>query len=210
MKAGKDAVDLAKRVFNTKKGTFVNPEYEALMSTTARAGAGGTRIGVPGLRPSGLKKANDLIDYFTPGKVKMPDRPFSREIETPADHKNQDTPFRPTIMLPRSYCGDCDRKGRPEKGGAINFNVWAAERADLGVKPGDSMISFFCQECVEKYQAGINDPGKDILEASVQGVRQRRQAEGETRAIRCKENQENYIRAMRLTGNMAIYTDGRK
>ena len=211
MKASADAVALAKKYFSAKKVTFVNAELESLLSTSARAGAGGTRVGVPGLRPQGLKKASDLVDYFTPGKVTMPDRPFTKEIQDPKDAKRNQTPFdNVAIILPRSFCPDCGRKGRPEEGGAINWNIWTEDRADLGVRAKDSMISFFCQECCDKFRADIRDPGKDVLEASVQGIRERRQREQAERLVRCKDNQERYIRTMRLTGHMEIYTDGGK
>ena len=210
MKFAKDAVDLAKRMFNFRKGTFCDPEMENLLSTAARAGAGGTKAGLVGLRPQGLKKANDLVDYFTPGKVKMPDRPFSKPIDDTKDRKPTEDPFsKIAITLPRSFCPDCDRTDRPEEGGAINWNVWMEDRADLGIRAGEGMLSFFCQECCLKFQADIKDPGKDIQEVTVQGVRNRRQREQAERLVRTKKNQEDYIRMCRTTGRMEIYIDGR-
>ena len=210
MKASKDAVKLAKKYFGAKKGTHAYSEMETLLSTAARAGAGGTKAGVVGIRPQGLKKANDLVDYFTPGKVTMPDRPFTKAIEEPKDGKQKQSPFNVAITLPRSFCPDCNRTGRPEEGGAINVNFWTEDRVDLGVKAMDAMLSFFCQECCEKFRADIHDPGKDIQEATIQGIRKLREREQAERLVRCKKNQEDYIHLMRTLGRMEIYTDGRR
>jgi hypothetical protein len=209
MKVAMDAVALAKKYFNKGKDTLACQKMEKLLNTSARAGAGGTKAGLVGLRPNGMKDASEIVDYFTPGKITMPDRPFTKEIEDSPTAKRQESIFRTTIMLPRSYCADCGRTGRPESGGAINANIWTEERIDLGVKPGDGMISFFCQECCDKYKAGITDPGKDIAEVTVQGIRKRRQREQAERLVRCKNNQETYIHLMRTLGHMEIYTDGR-
>jgi hypothetical protein len=210
MKVCKDAVDLAKKFFRAGKGTHISNEAERLLSTAARAGAGGTRAGLFGIRPNGLKMASDLVDYFTPGKVTMPDRPFTTPIKEPKDNKPKQDPFsKIAIILPRSFCPDCGRRGRPEEGGAVNWNVWMTDRVDLGVKAGEGMMSFFCQECCDKFRADIRDPGKDISEVTVQGIRQRRQVEQAERLVRCKDNQENYIHTMRTLGRMEIYVDGR-
>lgn len=201
------------RKYMPKKGGKKEQELKDMLNTATRAGAGGTKAGLVGIRPQGLKKANEIVDFFTPGKVKMPDRPFEKPLDNPTDGKRAETPFTLVIMLPRNYCPDCDRSNRPagdNAGGAVNVSFWSEERVDLGVKAMDSMISFFCQECCLKFQADIKDPGKDIQLATVHGIRQRRQQEQAERLVKVRKNTENYIRAMRMANRWEIYLDGRK
>ena len=212
MKAPKDALDLAHKFLPMfqKSKSKEQEELNQLLNTAARAGAGGTRPGLFGIRPMGLKKASDLVDYFTPGKLGKPDRPFSKPVPEP-EGKRAATQLdgKIAIVLPRHFCPDCGKKGLPEEGGAINISAWTEDRPDLGIHANEAMISFFCQKCCEKFNADIKDPGKDICEATVHGIRQRRQAEHAERLVRVKRNQEGYIHAMRMANRNEIYTDGR-
>lgn len=187
-------------------GTVVNKPDMSLLDTAARAGAGGTIPGQVGLRPNGMKKANEVIDYFTPGKIGKKPRAFEEDIQLP-DEKKDSPQANIAVILPRTFCADCNsRHCRPE-GGAININIFPQDRMDLGVKANEVIVSFFCNECLLKHRAGITDPGKDISVADVHGVRSQRQKEGAERLVRCQKNLEDYIKWCRITNRMEIYQD---
>ena len=66
-----------------------------MLNPRARAGAGGTKAGLFGIRPNGLKRASEIVDYFTPGKIHKRPGNFTQEIkvgETGDGPTRQDTP----------------------------------------------------------------------------------------------------------------------
>jgi len=183
-------------------------QLKELMNTATRAGAGGTKVGSVGIRPQGLKKANDIVDYLTPGKFEKRKGNFTQEIDFDGA-KKQAVPHQIIIKLPRNFCPDCDRQDRPHEGGALNMSTYNEDRPDLGLKAGELLASSFCQECLSKYQAQCNDPAQKLLLPSLQGTKSQKQRVDAERMVRVKKNTENYIRVMRLTSHWEIYTDGR-
>jgi hypothetical protein len=166
-----------------------------------------------------MKAASELVDEFTPGKYKQPDRPFSKSVKEP-EFQKRELPFNVAIVLPRTFCTDCGRRDRPDHekaGGCINVSEYRDhDRPDLGIflgtngKQGQAVLNFFCQECLMNYRAGINDPGQEIYQADVHGINSSRTKRNAERLVRIKEHVEGFIRTMRLSGHWEIYTDGRE
>ena len=180
-------------------------ELEQLFSTAARAGAGGTRVGVPGLRPLG-KRGMDFVDAMTP---KRQHKTHAYDQELPVDGPQNGTrravDGRVAISLPRTFCPDCGRTDRPRNGGAINMNVYPQGRPEWRLGPKDIMLSFFCDECYIQQLRSRNDKSNDLYLAQVGGVAQKGNYDAANRLVRIKSNTEAYMRAQMAVGNDEIF-----
>ena len=161
-----------------------------------------------GIRPNGGKAANDLIDHFTPGKFKPKDRAFSKEIDIDKHYKNREVDYKLVVTLPIDFCPDCNQRGK--RGTIINIGCWDKDCPGLGLKKGEGIISFFCQECATKFNSPIKDPGAEVDEVRLDGIRTGRQRWVQERNKRIQENIESYIKWCRDTERWEIYCDGRK
>lgn len=184
-------------------------QLKDLMHTATRAGAGGTKAGTVGLRPQGLKKANDIIDFLTPGKFKKRQGIGTQEV-TFDGPKQQAIPHQIIMRLPRDFCPDCNKRGRVPHGGCLNTGVYTEDRPDLGLKAGELYQVSFCQECYVKHCAMRKDPAGRLLMPGMGGMMPQNKRNDADRLVRVKKNTENFIKVMRLTSHWEIYTDGRQ
>jgi hypothetical protein len=188
-------------------------EFAELGPTTNRAGARGIKsgLGVPAIRPRGLKKASDFVDKYSPGKLQKP-RPksFSEYIpEAPVNPIKKELKEKLRMILPRNFCPDCGRTDRPSEGGAINTNFFTEDTEGLGLKAFDIFISFFCQECLLKITAKSNDPiDQLIIDPSLGATNADMKAA--QRLIRIKENTHAFIKAKLASGDHSIYVTGKR
>lgn len=172
-------------------------KFTDLFDKTKRSGAQ-SAAGSVAIRPSGLRTASDFLDQMTLGKVKEPERPFSKPLKEPT-FQQQATKERIRMILPRNFCPDCDRTDRPLTGGAINPNVFLEDRPHIRLKANQIFISFLCQECLEA-QFAIVDPKGHIKELDEEG--KKKQAE---RPVRIKENTEAFIKTLLLTDSPDLW-----
>ncbi|MGH9552190.1 MAG: hypothetical protein ACRD3W_22580, partial [Terriglobales bacterium] len=148
-----------------------------MFSTTTRAGAGGTKSGLFGIRPRGGEAVKDFHENFTgTGRYKQPARPFEKSLLLQDDyHAKEKLPFM-RVWIPRNVCVACMRTDRPTKpgpvehggaGGTANVYVYFNDRPDLGINAGECVGNVFCQECVIKFQAKLTkcvlEQSKDLL-----------------------------------------------
>jgi hypothetical protein len=170
-------------------------EVHELFNRNNRAGAGGTKAGLVGLRPKGLKKASEFIDKYTPGKYQAPARPFSQTLESPkntASHGEIDKLLR--AVCERRFCPDCNRYDRPLEGGAINLTVYTEAHPEMGISKNDAIVSFFCQECCETFRALRNDPASQLKIKTAHGEKALGEIKGVQRLHRVKDNTTTYLR----------------
>lgn len=201
--------ELIEKYLPRHQGDEKAQQLKDLMNTATRAGAGGTKVGSVGLRPQGIKKANEVIDFLTPGKMKRRPGIGTQEIEFEGA-KQQAIPHHIAMILPRDFCPDCNKRGRVPHGGCLNTGVYTEDRPDLGLKAGELYQVSFCQECYVKHCAMRKDPAGRLLIPSAQGALPQNKRQDAARLERVKRNTENFIRVMRLTSHWEIYTDGRK
>ena len=183
-------------------------ELEHLFNKTNRSGAGSTYIpGAPAIRPSG--SLDSFREAITPGKLPKRDPLFSKPLEVPKNAHNTETGFRLKIMLPRTFCPDCDKTDRPEEGGAVNINIFMEEKHSISVKPGDALISFFCQACCNKFTESQKGVASDLsLVTSSGGIAKKKEIDAAERLVRIKANTEAYIRCKLLTNDTGIFVNG--
>lgn len=172
-----------------KKAGFLRDMFD----TTTRAGAGGTKAGLPGLRPSGGEAVKDFHENYTgTGRYKAPDRPFSKGLVDPVRPRMFEKLPEVRIYIPQNICFACMRTDRPvgtkdKPSGMIDGYPYFNDRPDLGVKAGEFVVSTICQECIEKHNAKLS---RQILEVSKDNVIKEWM-------IRIFVHRENYIRACR-------------
>lgn len=154
----------------------------------------------------------DLIDKYTPGKYKQPERPFSRPLpEEPGIDYKRDVREKLKMMLPRNFCPDCGQTDRPHTGGAINVNFCDQDSPDLGLKAFEIYITIFCQDCVENAvlaQKNKDDGSKIIVDAAT-GLTLKDKLAME-RSVRIKNNTHEFIKAKLAAGDHSIYVSGKR
>ncbi len=175
-----------------------------LFSTAARAGAGGTKSGLVGLRPMG-KKGIDFLDTLTPQRKKK--KNWREEVlpDEPKNGRPRDLPEKVRMILPRNFCPDCGDTNRPQAGGCINVNVYAKGRPGWRLPPNSVVLSFFCTQCYEKSVAGRNDNANELQLAHVSGIHNKGEYESAQRLIRIRDNTEAFISARLACGDESIY-----
>lgn len=193
-----DALDPAvlKNMLPSEEAEYKKAEFlKDMFTTSSRAGAGGTKVGLPGLRPSGGEKVKKFHDEYTgTGRYKEPDRPFSKGLIEPPRPKLDSTVGTVRIYIPQNVCFACMRTDRPvgtkeKPSGMINGYPYFNDRADLGIKKGEFILSTICQQCVEKHNAKLS---RQVLEVSKDAI-------VKEWMVRIFVNRENYIRACRTS-----------
>jgi len=207
-----DLSEIKKHLPSPQEEMKIAQEFEDLFPTTNRAGAKGIRsgLGVPAIRPRGLKAASSFIDKYTPGKYKRPKRQFSEPLpDAPANPVKRELKEKLKMMLPRTFCPDCGRTDRPPEGGAVNVNWCTEDTPALGMKAFDCYVSFFCQECLEKVISNQKnqDPADNIVVDHIHGYTNA-DMKGAQRLVRIKENTNAYIKARLASGDHSIYLSG--
>ena len=139
-------------------------QLTAMFNTTSRAGAGGTKVGVPGIRPSGGKAASQFLeDFVGTGRIKKEPKPF-HENTVFAPTRQADTK-RPSVVL-YEKCMDCLKPVNRDDAVPSMVVVPPPDRIapqvkqrwdSLNLKVGDVVCYLFCGPCVR----GAVDTMKD-------------------------------------------------
>lgn len=129
--------------------------YETEMfDQTRRAGAGGVKAGVVGLHIGGKKLFEDFHNTYTsPDKPKKPrDRYEGEDIVPDKNAKPADVPHKLAIMLPRTFCPDCDRSDAdPNRKFLTAFTTDDPdEAASLHIKPMEPIVYSVCTTCQKR------------------------------------------------------------
>jgi hypothetical protein len=145
-------------------------ELEKVFNTTTRAGAGGTRLGVPGIRPSGGQAASRFLEEFTgTGRFTPEAQPFTQNTKLEATSHNPHAK-KPAVVLYK-LCQDCMQPVTkddavpnltiippPELCAPMVTAKWQSVR----LKPGDILAYLFCGQCIRDAQAISQAPEKQI------------------------------------------------
>lgn len=129
----------------------------SMINTASRAGAGGTRVGVPGIRPNGGKAAASFLDDFaTPGKMKKQAGAYEEKVQF-KESKRLDVK-KPSVVI-HNKCMDCM--------GPLNLDevvpsmviipppmalnpITRAKWQGVGLQSGDIVCYCFCLQCATK------------------------------------------------------------
>jgi hypothetical protein len=198
--------EINKHLPTPQQESQIAEELSELYSATNRAGAKGIKagLGVPAVRPRGLKRASQFIDKYTPKRLSTPKSKLNAPLEQdePANSSLRQLPEKVKIRLPRSFCADCGRTDRPHKGGAFNIVPYYQPQPGLGLDVGDLSIDYFCEEC--RLKAVTRDPLDDMVVDPTNGATLGDMRNFE-RLERIKKNRHEYIAARRTSGDMSIY-----
>lgn len=177
----------------------------------SRVGAGLKKVGLPLIIPGGMKRFNDFHQMITPGQLKRPvgagKAPLKKQTEGQRLARKE---FAEKLRywLPRDFCPDCNRTGRPHKGGAVN--VCMVEHGDISIdlRPMELVITVWCQDCqmtalysdsnIAKVRVNQGRNGKKSLSEDTQIA-------AAIRKERMETNYKAYIRAKLLAGDKSIY-----
>jgi hypothetical protein len=144
--------------------------YQAMLNTTSRAGAGGTKLGLPGIRPSGGKAASKFLDDFIgTGRFQKPPEPFSQKKHFLPS--NQNTTKKPRAII-FDRCMDCLKLVHkddaipnltfippPEQINPIAKAKWASVR----IRPGDIIGYLFHAKCVRAAVSQMQLLGQGVI-----------------------------------------------
>jgi len=121
---------------------------EAAKDGVKRVGAGGVKSGLP-LIITGGQKRHDLFHYnFSDlGKFKKQPRPGEVELRVSDKVPQRELMEKIKYVLPRNFCPDCNRTDRMKVGGACNMWTMHDGESKVDLKPGDVVVSIWCQEC---------------------------------------------------------------
>ena len=183
-----------------------------LFSRTARSGAGGTRAGTVGLRPSG-RITDKLIDDFTPGRLKPKAGAFTEALkQKEPDSKHEGSHSQVIgIQLPRTFCPECNRTDIEPKQGALNVGFYPFERADIHLPAFQLVISYLCQECLllsKGLHDNLKDPAKHLIFISSDGPVTPTMIRAQQRLKQIEDNRTEYIKSQILSNNPSIFPNG--
>lgn len=180
-------------------------KWIAALSHVSRAGAGGTKPGLVGIRPNGMEGTRKLESFLPTHK--KPKRQFEEKVAAP---KEQPFTFgkhsKPRVILPETFCVDCGRQDRPP-GGCINASHFDQNMPELGIKQNEILISFFCQECLIQQRADFTDIGSEVLVPVGNVMMSKKEHDRYLKLIRIKENTFNYIRAQSQIEGSPIFIE---
>ena len=126
-----------------------------MLDTTSRAGAGGTKAGVVGIRPAGGKAASNFLERFTgTGRIKKEFDPLENPIPIKEGPKREVQ--KPSAVL-YERCMDCRKRVRKDYAAPnlvmipppqhIN-DIMRAKWAAVGLRPGEIVCYVFCVPCI--------------------------------------------------------------
>ena len=149
-----DSIEARQAMLPSEQETFkLASRLQPMFDTTSRAGAGGTRIGVPGIRPHGGKAASRFLDDYTGTGRIAPEKKMFQENEPIKQTKKVDTPQVSVALY--KQCPDCHKP--VSKDDAVPnityvlppehtnpYTNWEAVR----LRPGEIIGYLICGPCV--------------------------------------------------------------
>jgi hypothetical protein len=225
MSSATDPVEIQRRLPTAEEEYKRAEGLTEMFDTTRRAGAGGTKAGSVGLRPSGGQAANAFLDNYTGTGRHKPRKTVGEEpihLETlsskvPEKRRQLQVP-PPTVILPPNFCPDCDKTDIVADRLAIDVTMLGPGQQDacssLGILPFDIIVCCFCRPCFMKaYSVGEKVQRKQEQELAqpimLDNGRIVHETPGETylrkRSARVAKNMIEYMRIERLKGNSPIF-----
>jgi hypothetical protein len=165
-----DSAAMLEHFLPSKEEEFKNAEkLTTVFDTSSRAGAGGTKAGVVGIRPNGGKAASEFLEMYTGiGRFKPQAVPFTEKINI--CDKGNDNARKPSVVFYKS-CMDC-MKPLNRDDCVPNMNIipplQIATQAEIekwrsvGLKPGMVVCYCFCTPCIKEAVAIQKDPYKQM------------------------------------------------
>lgn len=182
----------------SKKAEYLRAQVLAdMFSPTKRAGAGGVKVGVPGIRPSGSQVFKDFHEMTSTGRNKKKAGMMQAPVEDLSQHTKREMAQNVKYWLPRNFCADCDRVNRPESGGTLNMHFYDKDMPHLRLKANQGYLSSFCQECCMKHMKASRNPVKVM---GIKGETSLAQIHAEERKKRIEKNTQSFIKVMLMTG----------
>jgi hypothetical protein len=169
-----DSAQVLESMLPSPEVEFKTAESLAVMfDTTKRAGAGGTKAGVVGIRPHGGKAASNFLEEFTGSGRMAPKKGAFDENVKIKDGKNLNCPQASVViykecmdcMKPvcRDACVPCVVPIPPDQ--AMN-EITKAKWQAVNIRPGDVLCYLFCLKCAKDAHAEaqrLNRSGLDIV-----------------------------------------------
>lgn len=170
-----------------------------------RVGAGGVKTGLPLIITGGRQRFELFHNNFTvKGKLKREPKAGECELEIVDKGERRDLLAHVVYILPRNYCPDCDKNDKLKEKGAINVWTLYDGSIEFNIKPGEAVITCWCQECQmhEYYGSKIIIPGMDEAPEKMDEWRKK-----QIRQIRMDRNIVEYIRNRLLVQDWSIIVD---
>jgi hypothetical protein len=169
---GRSASDLKsiERILPSKKEEAKKTnELATMLNTATRAGAGGTRVGLPGIRPHGGKAASAFLENFTGvGRFKPQPAPFTEPLQI--KEKRNENARSPAVVLYK-LCMDCMQPVSrddcipnmtivppPEMCAPAVTEKWKS----VGLRAHDILCYIFHTSCVQEAQKQSKEPSKQL------------------------------------------------
>lgn len=176
---------------------------ERMFDHTTRAGAGGTKAGLVGLRPSGSTAA--FHERYT-GSGRLPKPPEEKGITFGRTEKRNDSAKPHKIELPMTFCLDCGADcGNPA---GIDFGWFDQNTSEaMGIKAGELVVGFIGFGCFtrrknkEKEQKLYYVKNGQETDSFKEWLDKRRE--------RMLKHTIEYVAAQRAANNDWIYVDKR-
>lgn len=188
-----EAIELSRVARNTVRGEsadstamierMINPADEfkkaedltAMLDTSKRAGAGGTKAGLVGIRPNGGKAASQFLEDFTgTGRMKKQAAPFEEKMKFDGDKVKRDVK-KPSVVLFK-HCMDCMFEVRQDEAipqmmplppGGIMNEIERAKWESVGIRPGEILCWLYCVPCMKaamKEAQRLNSIGLTLIQ----------------------------------------------
>lgn len=176
-----------------------------------RRNAGGVKVGLPLIITGGKKRHEEFQELVSPDKkIKRKEDPRTVTLDKQVDpalqkqmrQSRRDFAEKLRYWLPREFCPDCGEHDRPHEGGAINVVDWNEPRPDLDIRPGEIVLSTWCQRCQMSFRLGPGIAIAHDMEQATQGMADPEDSEYMKRLMvqnRMQKNIEDFIRCRRLT-----------
>jgi hypothetical protein len=129
-----------------------------LADDTKRRGAGGTKSGLVGIRPSGSKAFEEFHETFTEtGKRPVTQRGLV-QFHGPVGEADYRGPKFKVIAFPETFCILCTRRDVKPGEGMLNIHPVLAPWPQIGLVPGDVIRCVFCKNCTKKIKKQQRSP----------------------------------------------------
>lgn len=132
-------------------------ELTLMFDTSRRAGAGGTRSNVVGIRPHGGRAASAFLEQYTEtGKFKKQAEPFEEKQKFEGSKKGKDVKG-PSVVLYK-LCMDCMQPVNrdecvpqmlPLPPGNLMNEIEKQRWYNVGIHPGDILCWLYCLKCMK-------------------------------------------------------------
>jgi hypothetical protein len=207
--------EISKRLPSQEEEYKRAEQLTSMFDNTSRAGAGGTKAGSFGIRPSGGKAATEFLDNYTgTGRHKPKPELLSEPVKMPT--RGIQHSFKPPkVIFPANFCPDCGRTDRPKELPVLNVTMLGPQQKDvcssIGIDPFDVILSVFCQECMKKaYAAGKVDERNELSQPIVMPdgtIEYETPSQGylRKRKLRIVDHMIEYMRSERVKGDSPIF-----